>query len=232
MPQAADTEVQEPLKFEVEGAVIVLIGDFNPRIFQPAWLASNGLIRDEEADSAEIKVIHHDLTDLSVGWLQLQVQPERFVAAAADAAHIKVLCDFVVGVFTILEHTPIRAMGLNRTMHYRMPSRESYVSFGDELAPKKIWKAFLDEPGLLSQTIQGKRPGKTSDYIRIKVEVSALLHQREGAYGVYFESNEHFSAKGAQQRASEFVEAIQSQGSDSFDFARSAVERILRDGCV
>lgn len=214
------------MKFEIEGAVIVLVGDFNPAIFQPAWLASTGLIRTEEAQSADIKVIHHDLADFSADWLQLQVLPTRFAAVTADAAHIKPLCDFVIGVFSILEHTPVRAMGLNRTMHYRMPSHQSYLSFGDQLAPKERWRSLMEEPGLLSQTIHGKRQGKTSDYVRIKVEVSGLLEPD----GVYFESNEHFSAKGA-QRASDFVDIIRRVGEDSFDFARSSVEHLLREGC-
>ena len=37
---------------ELEGASVVLIGAFNPGIFQPAWLGANKLIRPEEVEAA------------------------------------------------------------------------------------------------------------------------------------------------------------------------------------
>jgi hypothetical protein len=40
---------------------IVLVGNFNPAIFQPAWLAAKGLIRESEASAAVVEVIHPEL---------------------------------------------------------------------------------------------------------------------------------------------------------------------------
>ena len=41
---------------------IVFLGRFNPSIFQPMWFSSHGLLREEEADEAEIGLIHPEVT--------------------------------------------------------------------------------------------------------------------------------------------------------------------------
>ena len=40
---------------------IVLIGNFNPKIFQPAWFGSEGLIQKKEAEQSTIEIIHPDV---------------------------------------------------------------------------------------------------------------------------------------------------------------------------
>ena len=57
----ADREIRP----EVLGVSVVALGSFNPAIFQPLWFSSNNLVRKEEAEGAEIKIIHHDVTMFS-----------------------------------------------------------------------------------------------------------------------------------------------------------------------
>jgi hypothetical protein len=46
---------------EIQGISIVLLVDFNPKIFQPAWFAAQNLIRQQEADEATIHIkVHPD----------------------------------------------------------------------------------------------------------------------------------------------------------------------------
>src|SRR5437867_1304432 len=98
---------------EIEGVSIVLRGNFNPSIFQPAWLASHSLLRRQEADAAKINVIHPELTSFTAEWLILEVTKDRFGAATIHQAHAEPLRDLVLGVFTLLEHTPFTKMGMN-----------------------------------------------------------------------------------------------------------------------
>ena len=67
---------------EIEGVSIVLLGDFNPKIFQPAWFAAQELIRKEEAESAEIEVIHPEVVVFSLDWLRIQVTRNRWISEA------------------------------------------------------------------------------------------------------------------------------------------------------
>src|SRR5947209_7914808 len=98
---------------EIEGIHIVLIGAFNPKIFQPAWFAHQGLIRQEEAESAEQVVTVNELSTFTADWLTLQVTPDRLQASTGDAAHFDVLRDLILGTFRLLEHTPVEKMGIN-----------------------------------------------------------------------------------------------------------------------
>ena len=41
---------------------IVLLGSFNPPIFRPEWFAKTGIISDEAAATAEIEVIHKQIS--------------------------------------------------------------------------------------------------------------------------------------------------------------------------
>lgn len=105
-----------PPKLEIEGMGIVLVGSFNPQIFQPAWFAAEGLIRKEEEEAAKIQLIHRQAALFSLDWLQLQVTDEKFVALTTPSSYYEPLRDLVLGTFRLLRHTPIRQMDLNREM--------------------------------------------------------------------------------------------------------------------
>jgi len=179
---------------ELDGASIVLLGAFNPRIFQPSWLGTNQLLRPEEVEVATKDpncVITRELTSYKADWLELQVTEERFAAQAADPAKFAPLADLVMGAFRILEHSPVREMGLNRFMHYRMPSIEDFVGFGDFLAPKAPWKAVVANPGLLTMRIRDGNPASATVRRTVTIETSVRVNP-----GVYIEVNDHHRPSG------------------------------------
>ena len=80
----------------LEGFSIVLVGDFNPPILNPDWLAARGLIREEEAQDAKgVGVISQDLTAFSTAWLELEVTRERFAAHTSDPSNVATLSELV-----------------------------------------------------------------------------------------------------------------------------------------
>ena len=80
---------------EIEGMSIVLLGSFNPQIFQPAWFAAEGLVRKEEAEAAKIEIIHPQIISFSMEWLLLQVTQERFAASTTHSPSYEPLRDLV-----------------------------------------------------------------------------------------------------------------------------------------
>jgi hypothetical protein len=54
---------------EIDAASVVMVGSFNPTIFQPLWLGAQKLIRAEEAETAKITTIQAELTDFSTAAL-------------------------------------------------------------------------------------------------------------------------------------------------------------------
>jgi hypothetical protein len=174
-------------QLKTQGGNIVLRGQFNPAIFHPAWLSAQNLIRQQEADAANIQIIHPDATIFDVEWLQLRVTQDRFQATTVQEAYYEVLRDLVIGVFSILNHTPLSMMGINWNFHYALGSEKVWHAVGDRLAPKQDWQALLKHPGMRSLTIQGERPDELPGYIRVKVEPSPQIQ-----FGLYVDINDHY----------------------------------------
>ncbi len=175
-------------KTEIEGVSIVLVGTFNPGIFQPAWFAAQGLIRKEEAEEAEIELVRPEVAAFRLEWLHMQVLHERFIASTDQVASFEVLRDFVVGTFLVLEHTPVSKLGLNFDRHFKMESEEAWHEIGKRVAPPGPWEHGLKGPGLRSLTMQGIRPDEAKGAIFVKVEPSV----RVTPFGVYVSVNDHY----------------------------------------
>lgn len=175
---------------EISGGTVVLVGSFNPKIFQPEWFARQELLPQAEADTAEIKVIIPQLSHFETERFVVQVTSERFVATSKPNTNSAPLRDLVSGTFFILEHTPVSAMGLNYHMHFPMESQERWHEVGDRLAPKEPWREILEgRPGLASMTILTQKDEPKGAQFRVKVEPSVQVR-----FGVYFETNEHYPA--------------------------------------
>lgn len=171
------------------GASIVLRGAFNPPIFQPAWFASEGLISAEESQDATKEVlVHREFVSFVSDSFDLQVTSDQFQVGTSRAPSFSVLRDVVVGTFTLLSHTPVKALGVNRFAHYLMPSEDDWHKLGQRLAPPSNWEGFLKKPGMASITILAKRPDDRYGSISITVEPSAKHHP-----GVYVAVNDHFA---------------------------------------
>jgi hypothetical protein len=178
-----------PQTLEIDSASIIILGSFNPAIFHPIWFKANGLIKPQEAESAKLEVTSPVISIFSIEWFRLQSEPERFAVQTNDEAHFELISDLVIGTFSLLEHTPVKAMGMNRMMHFKMDSKEAWHAFGDKLAPKNVWHGIMKEPGLISLTMQEPREG-LDNYIRVKVESSSQVLP-----GIYIDVNNHFEIK-------------------------------------
>ena len=133
--------MQDP---EIKNLNIVFLGDFNPKIFQPAWFAAENLIRQRESEDAKIEIIHPEIVVIIFDWGRLEVTRDRFVLSTKQDPYYEILRDLVIGTFRLLRHTPIKMVGINTEMHFRMRSIKEWHDFGHLLAPKEIWKGILE----------------------------------------------------------------------------------------
>ena len=171
---------------EISAANIVLLGSFNPSIFQPAWFGNKNLIRTKEADDAKVEIIHPDICSFAVEWFKLNVTQNRFVIETADALHFEPVRDLVWATFKILEHTPVFKMGINRLMHFSLANQEKWHGFGHLMAPKEPWAKVMKKPGLRSMVMEDQRTDPPG-FLRVKIEPSIRV-----VNGVYVEVNNHF----------------------------------------
>lgn len=115
-------------------ASVVMLGNFNPTIFQPEWLRAHRIIGETESEEASrsIEVIHPDVCMLNLTHMKLVVEPGKFSLTATDEPLVRAK-DFVLGCFNVLQHTPVNAVGLNRDIVIRAPNLDSWNKFGDHL---------------------------------------------------------------------------------------------------
>ena len=189
---------------ELSGAAIILAGDFNPAIFTPAWFAMHNLLPKGIVDSADLRVAHPQVTEFTTDWLQIRVVVDRFSAETLQAPYVR-LCDLVVRVFKEhLHHTPLRAVGINRHVHFRVESYAKRDQIGRNLAPVDAWgdwgKALGKngrQGGMTSLTMtQINLHGRSSDD-KINVTVEPSNRVGEGRDGVYTHVNDHYALDNA-----------------------------------
>lgn len=211
---------------KIEGTNIVLIGDFNPKIFQPAWFAAQELIRNEEAEDAKIDIIHSAFVSFSLEWLRMDVHQNRFFAATHQKPFYNPLRDLVVGTFRILTHTPVRMLGINCDFHFPIGSEQDWHAVGDRLAPKEMWRGILEKPGMKSLSMEGHRPNQFIGKITVKVEPSQKIE-----YGVYININDHYEIKDQETSmgCEEIIDILESSWDESIAGSEEIAKRILEE---
>ena len=110
---------------EISGVAIVLRGSFNPSIFQPLWFARHELITDDAAASANIHVVHPEVTSFEIDpEFTFNVDRDRLVVSRAIAPLVTA-SDLLCRIFgDLLPHTPISSIGINRQVHFNVGSFE------------------------------------------------------------------------------------------------------------
>lgn len=148
---------------KADTAKIVVVGDFNPAIFQPEWFRRHSLLRDAEIDAAtdsDELILSRRLVNFETDWLEFQVTPQRLFAKARRPSHFRPLRDLVAGILQVADDTPIVFMGLVRMLVRGLDSREEWHRIEDTLVPKEMWTDSLEDPGMLSLEIAGVPPSE------------------------------------------------------------------------
>lgn len=164
-----DTFPQRP-EVSDDGIGVVLVGDFNPKIYQPAWFASQNLLRASEAESANIELIHPDFTSFSTDVLVMQVTRNRFLLTTKSSAYRSHLKDLVLGTFRLLAHTPLTQMGINTWVRVRFRNDQDWHRFGHFLLPKSPWEGLLAKPGTSFVSVRGARLDELAGWVEVTAE--------------------------------------------------------------
>jgi len=217
---------QKPMvsaEIKLETATAVLRGRFNPAIFQPRWFSAQGLIADPAADAAQIEIIHGQICQFSVDSFEIQVTEDRFIVVTSDAALYDPLRDLVLGTFSILKHTPLQYLGLNRIAHIQASSETAWDQLGHTLAPKTFWEPLLEKPGMRSLTIHSVRPDGYKGALNVKVEPSTRIE-----HGVLVDINDHFELESRypDEGYRAFHEILESQWEISLSRAAKILEHV------
>jgi len=208
---------------------IVLLGSFNPKIFQPVWLGTEGLVSKTEAERAEIQVIHPEVAVLSVGPFSLQVLGERFVAETDQPAYFVPLRDLVVGIFRLLRHTPARALGINRQMHFKVAEDLSWEGLGAAIMESIPWAEALQGSQSVGLDLRGSRAKSENGYVQVRLEPSNIEKD-----GIFVRVNDHYETSGenSQLGLQAITEIIEAEFTGSIERSLHTAKRLLEVACL
>jgi hypothetical protein len=221
---------------EISAATIVMIGHFNPQIFQPFWLAHHDIISEEEAESANIGFVHPEITRFSLeGEFDIQVERARFSIDRAFAPLIRI-ADIACRIFgDLLPHTPIAQVGINRLVHFDVGSQFARDEIGHKLAPRDPWGKWgrlvsggegEKHGGLISLTLtQRDVSDRPAGWIQAKVEPSSVIGR--GRTGIYMEVNDHYDLANKPDGADEIVEIVRTRFDASLANSDSIIDQIM-----
>ncbi|MEY9593620.1 hypothetical protein ABIA06_005911 [Bradyrhizobium yuanmingense] len=189
------------IKPQISSSAIVAVGHFNPLILRPDWLLKKELIVGSDSEQMRVEVIHSELVLLRFPWGRLHCDQGQFMVST-EKDPIVTAYDFFVNCFQMLPETPVRAVGINREIHFPAGSAEKLHLIGDTLAPKPFWKewtfegeerigglrSLVMEQGVVREGRKVRKDGR-SGYIHFKVEPSV---RADVPNGVYSHVNDHF----------------------------------------
>ena len=225
---------------EITGASLVLLGNFNPSIFTPAWFGWHNLLPDRAVDVAELKIAQPQITAFRADWLELQIVPERFYISTTQPPFVR-LQDLGVRVFREkLSHTPVHSMGINRQVHFLVNSTDQRDRIGRQLAPVEPWgdwgKALQPDGyhgGMTSLTmtqvnIEGRSPG---GLLNVTVQPSNRVGLK-GNTGVFVEVNDHYTVEDrkSQNATSDILDLLEEVFEDSLLRAEQIIDQLMSLG--
>ena len=182
---------------EVNGASIVVLGHLNPAIFTPAWFSRYGLITNEQADAAELALIHPQVAQFNAAGLSFFVDTDKFQIMTTEAPFIR-LSDMVLRIFTeLLPHTPVGKLGINREAHFNV-GHDSRNAIGEQLAPLTVWGDWgaqltankAKRGGMRILTMEDQNlADRERGYIRVTIQPSLRIKDEAG---IFLQVNDHY----------------------------------------
>lgn len=175
---------------------VVILGSFNPAIFHPFWYVQNGLFPEEEVSDAVDVITSDQVSTFRFKDVHFQIERHRFGLTTKDASKAAYVRDLAMGSFSLLEHTPLTALGLNLDLVFNLPTTEAWHDIGHRLAPKEPWKGIMDSPGMRAVVMEGTRRDCLADKISVRVQPIGGAED-----SVLIAINQHYDIETEQRRA-------------------------------
>jgi len=211
-------------KRQIYNFSLVALGDFNPKIIQPFWLANKGLIGEKEAEDANIELIHSELVKYSLTWVDIQIQQNRFELKSSQEPYFESIRDLFIGIFSKLQETPMKSFGINHIMHFSARDEQEMFNIGNNLAPLNNWD-MLNNPRVLNlEIVENKRSDGFDGKIRVKIQPSDLLIGSNMGFSISI--NDHYSFQEKNQTTDNVLKLISSQWKSSFNSAQEIINKL------
>jgi hypothetical protein len=215
---------------QISSAAIIALGNFNPLIFRPDWFRDKEIVIGGDFEGVQVDIIHSEICSFRLPWGQMHVDRDRFSISATREPIIRAQ-DFFVKTFQSLPETPIRALGINRDVHFAAGSRAAF-------APKDFWGDFLKKDGarcgglrsLIIEQAQAegnrfKRLDGLFGFVRVHVEPSI----RGVPHGIYVLVNNHIDLLDGDRAVDgrRVAELASEKWTSSLEMSEALIDRIM-----
>lgn len=147
----------------IQRASIVILGNFNPVIFQPEWFRRFKILPEQEIAAAlEEKVIAKpsanvqivscytniistQKTELNFPSYGLKAQPARFEFYSDKKSCFQELAESAIKIFELLSHTPVNSIGLNFLADFAVENVENTLKALFPTSPEIAKEAFGEQ---------------------------------------------------------------------------------------
>lgn len=112
---------------------VVVVGSFNPSIFQPDWIERFGILPEQEVKAViepgatttlpdkktkvPALIITPDITQIIFPTFELKINRSRFEFSTLRRDVFEKVPEVVIKIFRLLYHTPIQSVGINFNTH-------------------------------------------------------------------------------------------------------------------
>lgn len=74
---------------ELTGVSLVLLGNFNPSIFTPAWFGWHEMLPKKTVDVAELQISQSQVSAFRADWLEFNAVTERFSISTTQPPFVR-----------------------------------------------------------------------------------------------------------------------------------------------
>jgi hypothetical protein len=225
---------------QISAASIVAVGNFNPLIFRTDWLKEKELIVGNDFDNLKTSIVHAEVVSYQIPWGTFQTDRESFSIAALREPLVRAQ-GFFVRCFQSLPETPIKAVGINREIHFETAGQSVRDRVGDVLAPKEPWGDFIETNGrrtgglralAMEQSIirEGRMTRSDGRFGHIQVRVEPSLRP-DIRYGIFVAVNDHFDLMTTPEKPSDgrsVADLVAQTFDSSIAHSEHLIDRIMR----
>lgn len=211
---------------EIYDLSIVFVGDINPVIISPFWLAHKGLIQETEGENAKVDIVHNEICKFDLEWASFEITRQRFQIRTTKESFFEVSKDLATSIFRLLKDTPLNLLGINHILHYRL-DEEKYEKLGKVLVPFENWESILTNPKLFQlEMAEEKRKDGLNGHYRIRLSPSELIR----SFGVSMNLNDQLSKQTEKTvGATEMVDLLNKHWKSSLERAQNISTQLWKN---
>jgi hypothetical protein len=177
-----------PPPLAADGTTVVFVGEFRPVRISPGWLHEHGQISDAELAGVQFELlVPNEVITFQVGWIRCVGNAQQLVFETQQEAEFERLRDLAVAVLRAMPDLELGLMGINRIVHFEVPSIDAWHAVGDNLVRNDLMNNVLHLSGMRNVTFWGTRPDIYGGRIQVQVEPSFQFPK-----SVFVTYNDHY----------------------------------------